>query len=46
MRVLPTCVCRTVHNDGGLQVVDDTEFDEEYEEQIHRNSPLSGDMRG
>ena len=24
--------CRTVHNDGGLQVVDDTEFDEEYEE--------------
>ena len=25
-------VRRTVHDDGGLQVVDDTEFDEEYEE--------------
>lgn len=31
-RRIRTCTQRTVHNDGGLQVVDDTEFDVEFEE--------------
>lgn len=33
-RRIRVCTQRTVHNDGGLQVVDDTEFDVEYEEEI------------
>lgn len=39
-RRIRTCTRRTVHNDGGLQVVDDTEFDEEYEED--EDEPLFG----
>ncbi|CAJ1385586.1 unnamed protein product [Effrenium voratum] len=38
-RRIRTCTQRTVHNDGGLQVVDDTEFDIEYEEEEEEQSP-------
>eukprot|EP00438_Fugacium_kawagutii_P032687 Skav221348 [mRNA] locus=scaffold1845:143227:156381:- [translate_table: standard] len=38
-RRIRVCTQRTVHNDGGLQVVDDTEFDVEYEEEEMTEEP-------
>ena len=38
-RRIRVCTRRTVHNDGGLQVVDDTEFDVEYEEEDEVSEP-------
>ncbi|CAE8700508.1 unnamed protein product, partial [Polarella glacialis] len=43
-RTIRVCRQRQVHNDGGLRVVDDTEFDEEYEDEyVEQEVPSAAD---